>query len=679
MSDDTFERGGRFDTTQEPFHEEIHLGQGFRVDGRYVLESKIGKGGFGEVWAAADTRFEDRKVAVKFLEKADRPDEEAERRRRFDQEAEVLAKIQSRNVVRILDRGEISDGRMFFVMELLQGLPLDEMLRIGRRLMLGETLQIVREVAEVLVEAHAKGLIHRDLKPANIYMEELDGGGRQVRVLDFGIAKRQHDGDASHKPMTATGMYIGTAAYMAPEQFRGQSGPGSDLYALGAVAYQCLTGFIPSEIQPAGGYPPMDPAFGIPPEVETLISRMLKVQVELRLSSAAELKEEIERLIAGPPTTIPDGPPVSPSGPPPSPKGSSASSEGRPPSSIGPGLPYTKIVSVGAAVAVVGLAGFGAWRFWPPSPAPTVLNPDGGGGATIVTVPVADGGSSDVAPCTEAPEGFQPLTSLRQVQCEAIYTALRGDNRQSALPLVMEHVEAQPSYPLHLTRVLLESEGARCVPILDAVRDLQNFCKSRACPQDPRVERIESDCVRDVKVAVVPKAGLAQLSLSSPTVQGRWIEDGEQALRTTGTTRLPVGTYELRASTEACGEQKAKLVVQRGKDPSPVSLKLSCPSEVLTRAPRYQSSVRGYADDDAAKINVAVRSIARTTCAKSIRRPPPAKLMLHLYGQPKVEVRPAAANDNPFTRCLAEALTRRAYSSLGRSSRGLLTLELRGR
>ncbi|MDA8264116.1 MAG: serine/threonine-protein kinase, partial [Actinomycetota bacterium] len=196
------------------------------LDSRYRLESLIGRGGMGTVYRALDSRLQ-RPVAVKILTDAPGADEE-----RFDAEVRTLARLSHPNLVRLLDAGEV-DGHLYLVMDLVEGTNLAARLRSGA-LSEGETVAIGAGVAAALDYVHNEGVIHRDVKPANILLD-----GRGIAYLtDFGIARL-----ADTSGLTATGTLFGTPAYLAPEQLQGASvGPSADVYGLGLVLIECLTG-----------------------------------------------------------------------------------------------------------------------------------------------------------------------------------------------------------------------------------------------------------------------------------------------------------------------------------------------------------------------------------------------------------------------------------------------------
>lgn len=204
------------------------------VFGQYELLTKIGRGGMGQVWRANDTAH-DRQVAIKVL--APELAADSTYRARFLREARTVAKLQHPNIVFVHAFGEI-DGRLFIAMPLLNGQDLDTLICQEGPLPLSRAVQVIGQVAAALDVAHESGLVHRDVKPSNIFI--LPSG--HVYLIDFGIAHT--DGDDG---LTSGTHPIGTAAYMAPERYDGNAGPGVDIYALTCVLYECLTGRRPFE------------------------------------------------------------------------------------------------------------------------------------------------------------------------------------------------------------------------------------------------------------------------------------------------------------------------------------------------------------------------------------------------------------------------------------------------
>jgi serine/threonine protein kinase len=205
---------------------------------RYRLERRLGIGGMATVQLALDTRLE-RHVAVKLL--AEHLAEDANFISRFKREALAAARLVHPNIVQVFDFGaEETTGRQFIVMEFVDGASCAEILRELGRLEPPEAVGILEQACRGLDYAHRNGVVHRDVKPGNL-LRGRDGG--QVKLADFGIAKAAEQSD-----ITKVGSVLGTAAYLSPEQARGEpAGPPSDLYALGVVSYQLLAGRLPYE------------------------------------------------------------------------------------------------------------------------------------------------------------------------------------------------------------------------------------------------------------------------------------------------------------------------------------------------------------------------------------------------------------------------------------------------
>lgn len=206
------------------------LEAGQEVAGRYRLVSRIGSGGMADVWCADDTML-DRRVALKFLH--ERFAEDAQFVERFRREASAAGGLQHPNVVGVYDRGEWAGGH-YIAMEYVEGAALKDL--IERGLSVGEAVEITRQILAGTAFAHERGIVHRDLKPGNVLV---DGEGR-ARVTDFGIAR------AGPSEITQTGSVLGTAHYLSPEQAQGlEVNSSSDLYSIGVVLYEALTGKVP--------------------------------------------------------------------------------------------------------------------------------------------------------------------------------------------------------------------------------------------------------------------------------------------------------------------------------------------------------------------------------------------------------------------------------------------------
>jgi eukaryotic-like serine/threonine-protein kinase len=211
------------------------------INGRYRVERMLGRGGMGTVYLVRHTNT-DEKLALKLLHPALAENESAVER--FRTEARAPVRIGSEHVVRVVDADVCAKlGHVpFMVMERLKGHDLRTELKRRGALPAGEVVLYLGQVARALDKAHSKGIIHRDLKPANIYVVKREDGSPLVKVLDFGIAKLTDD---AAKELTVAGQIFGTPWYMAPEQARGELGavgPGTDLWALGLIAFQLLTG-----------------------------------------------------------------------------------------------------------------------------------------------------------------------------------------------------------------------------------------------------------------------------------------------------------------------------------------------------------------------------------------------------------------------------------------------------
>jgi eukaryotic-like serine/threonine-protein kinase len=208
------------------------------VAGRYRIDRRLGAGGMSTVFMATDTVLE-RPVAVKLLAEHLADDEAFVAR--FRREALAAARLQHPNIVQVFDSGQDPESRRhYIVMEYVDGPSCADLLRERKRLEVEETVQIVRDACQGLAYAHRAGVIHRDVKPGNLLIaEEM----RTTKLADFGIAKA-----AEQTRITQVGSVLGTAAYLSPEQARGdEAGPSSDTYSLGVCAYQFLTGRLPHE------------------------------------------------------------------------------------------------------------------------------------------------------------------------------------------------------------------------------------------------------------------------------------------------------------------------------------------------------------------------------------------------------------------------------------------------
>lgn len=259
-----------------------------KVVGHYKVVGKIGDGGMGSVFEAVHERI-GRRVAIKVL----RPEFSKDKNlvARFHNEALAVNIVSHPGIVGSIDYGQLDDGAAYIIMEFLEGEPLAKRIKRVKSSLGPDSLRIVRQLASTLSAAHAKGIIHRDLKPDNIMMvpDSEAPGGERAKILDFGIAKIAAEQAENQQAagLTQVGAVMGTPRYMSPEQCRGAGKVDgkTDVYALGIIAFEMLTGRLPFEAEGAGGLmadhmfspPPapreIDP--GIPVPIESLVLSML--------------------------------------------------------------------------------------------------------------------------------------------------------------------------------------------------------------------------------------------------------------------------------------------------------------------------------------------------------------------------------------------------------------------
>jgi len=273
----------------------------------YRILEKLGEGGMGAVYLAEDLHLA-RRVAIKFLTSTDH-----HYRARFIREARAVSALNHQNIAMVHDYGETTTGQPFIVMELVKGKSLSELLDEG--LTLQRSVEIVSAIAEALGEAHEQGIVHRDIKPSNVLVNERGN----VKVLDFGLVKHLFDAPASGVDLDARTIYatktrsdviVGTPLYLSPEQATGKEVDGrSDLFALGALLYECLTGqsaFSGGSVLEIGAQiihvTPERPSKLNPqvtPELDRITLRALEKKVEARYQTAAELLKDLKAAATG--------------------------------------------------------------------------------------------------------------------------------------------------------------------------------------------------------------------------------------------------------------------------------------------------------------------------------------------------------------------------------------------
>jgi len=273
---------------------------GNELNGRYLIEGELKRGGFGIVYLARDLQLHSRPVVIKvLLEDAYKSEYVVQK---FRQEMEALSRIDHPGVVGIIDSGELADGKPFIAMQYVDGSTLRSLMK-PEGMDLEKSADIIRQIGRALTAAHDKGIFHRDLKPENVMLQELGHGEQQVKVIDFGIAKIT---DSLVAPSTDTNISAGTVSYMAPEQLSGRPvSTATDVYALGEIAYEMLTGrkpFNPEtgfellEMQRAGvRINPVDLRPGLPPAAQTSILRALSFEPDRRQMRARDFGDELYR------------------------------------------------------------------------------------------------------------------------------------------------------------------------------------------------------------------------------------------------------------------------------------------------------------------------------------------------------------------------------------------------
>jgi hypothetical protein len=281
------------------------------------LARALGAGGMGSVWVADHLALHT-EVVVKFMA-ADLA-WSADAVARFSREAAMAAQVRSPHVVQMLDHGATKDGRPFIVMELLDGCDLAKHLRVrGGRIPLDEAAQIVAQVAKALARAHERGVVHRDIKPDNVFLCDHGTGELFVKILDFGVAKAKQAGVSPLAGGTESGAMVGTPYYMSPEQIFGSPVDlKTDLWSLGVVAYEAVTGARPFQASTVGALAiaihssplPIPSALvpELPPAFDRWFARACARDPSERFGSAKELADALANVVrteAPPPAVTP--------------------------------------------------------------------------------------------------------------------------------------------------------------------------------------------------------------------------------------------------------------------------------------------------------------------------------------------------------------------------------------
>jgi eukaryotic-like serine/threonine-protein kinase len=268
------------------------------IGSRYVLSDLLGSGGMARVYLAHDELL-DRKVALKTLREEHARDEEFAER--FRREARSAASLSHPHIVQVYDYGEQQNGLSYIAMEYVSGGTLGDLLLRDGALGCEEAARLASQVAEALGFAHERGVIHRDVKPQNVLLTTAG----EAKVADFGIARV-----ASSSAISRTSTVLGTATYISPEQAMGEPvGPASDLYSLGVVLYEMLTGRVPFEAQTPVGVamrhvhesprPARELNHGVPEGMDAVVMRLLAKRAEDRYGNACELVGDLGRVREG--------------------------------------------------------------------------------------------------------------------------------------------------------------------------------------------------------------------------------------------------------------------------------------------------------------------------------------------------------------------------------------------
>jgi serine/threonine-protein kinase len=415
--------------------------------GEYIIQEQIGIGGMGIVYRGEQPLIH-KQVAIKVL----RPEmgDQSLYVERLLAEARAVNAIRHRGIIDIFSFGKMPDGRQYFVMEYLEGTPLDVWLASRGTLPVQDAIRLADELLDALTAAHQAGVIHRDLKPSNIFLARQPGGGSYVKVLDFGLAK-QTFGDPALPQQTLNGLIIGTPEYMAPEQVRGDPvSPKTDLYAYGIILFQLLTGQLPFTARVPAEYlvhhlehtppSPLTLRPELSPELARLVLRLLEKAPQARptaeevravlqdaaddlpLPNGARPSREIRSLVlpglelVRPPASQPEAPVVSAGAPVTPPR-------------------FRRAQVVGAAAGLVLLAsGVAMLMLREPAPAPVV---------TPVAAPVAE----TPAPAPVADPSPPPVVTQAVVPAPPVETPASSS---ASAPAKVNNTERKP--PL-LTRI----------------------------------------------------------------------------------------------------------------------------------------------------------------------------------------------------------------------------------
>jgi serine/threonine-protein kinase len=288
---------------------------GQTLGGKYRVVKLLGEGGMGAVYEGEQQLgTTKRRVAIKTLHPHLSRDPKV--KARFEREVGTIAELEHPNTIQVYDFGSTPEGILYIVMEFLQGRSLADLLEKEGALPPERALRIVQQICGSLGEAHGRGIVHRDLKPDNVVLVERAGQKDFVKVLDFGIAKRSKEEDKDEQKLTQQGTVLGTPPYMSPEQFTGQPVDArSDVYSLGVMAYEMLTGRLPFRANTAWEWasqhmtqPPipiesMAEGMRAPEPMRNAVRRALAKSVDQRLQTVKEFADAFSGAVPSPPVS----------------------------------------------------------------------------------------------------------------------------------------------------------------------------------------------------------------------------------------------------------------------------------------------------------------------------------------------------------------------------------------
>lgn len=279
------------------------LTPGMILNNRYLIERELGRGGIGAVYLAQDKQLVSRRVVVKVLLEDSLKNVWVVNK--FRHEIDALTRVDHPNIVGIFDAGEMEDGKPYIVMQYVEGTTLRSAIS-STGMDFGRVAILLRQIGRALSAAHEKGIFHRDLKPENVMLQMLSDGDEQAKVIDFGIAKVK---DSVVAPNTSTNLLVGTVRYMAPEQLEKKAvTAASDIYALGVIAYEMITGRSP--FNPESGFQllemqrtgvrvkPQDLRPGLPEAAQSAILRALSFNPSERYRRAQDFGDELSRALS---------------------------------------------------------------------------------------------------------------------------------------------------------------------------------------------------------------------------------------------------------------------------------------------------------------------------------------------------------------------------------------------